>query len=158
MNNNDIFRRTQAALAFSITELIQLFSADPNSTVVMGPKTIKAKLLREDQDGFQELSDQELSAFLDGLIATRRGLREGAKPQAPQALNRNLILRKFRIAFNFKDEDMLKAINQGGAKLSKSELSAFFRAPSHRHFRQVGNQVMRAFLKGLYLMRDELRQ
>jgi len=36
-------------------------------------------------------------------------------------------------------------------RVSKSELSAFFRRPDHKHFRKCQDQILRNFLKGLQL-------
>jgi uncharacterized protein YehS (DUF1456 family) len=60
-------------------------------------------------------------------------------------------LRKLKIALNFKDDDMIAALELAGVKMSKHELSAFFRKPDHKHYRTCQNQVMRNFLKGLQL-------
>jgi len=36
-------------------------------------------------------------------------------------------------------------------KISKHELSAFFRRPDHKHYRTCKDQILRNFLKGLQL-------
>ena len=54
-----------------------------------------------------------------------------------------------QIAMNFREEDMLAVLAEGGSELSKSELGAFFRKPGHKHFRACGNQVLRNFIAGL---------
>jgi hypothetical protein len=60
-------------------------------------------------------------------------------------------MRKLKIALNFTDEDILAALQSAGFTLGKHELSAFFRKPSHKHFRECKDQVVRNFLKGLQL-------
>jgi uncharacterized protein YehS (DUF1456 family) len=40
-------------------------------------------------------------------------------------------------------------VQKNGLTVSKTELGAFFRRPSHRNYRDCGDQVLRAFLKGL---------
>ena len=67
------------------------------------------------------------------------------------ALPVNVVLKKIRIALTLHEGDMLKIIGDGGQPFSKSELSALFRKPGHKHFRPCGNQLMRAFLRGLTL-------
>jgi uncharacterized protein YehS (DUF1456 family) len=38
-----------------------------------------------------------------------------------------------------------------GVRISKHELSAFFRRPDHKHYRECKDQILRNFLKGLQL-------
>ena len=64
---------------------------------------------------------------------------------------KNESLKKLRIAMNYRDDDMLAALAAGGSDLSKSELSALFRKPGHKHYRVCGNQVLRNFIKGVTL-------
>ncbi len=150
MTNNDLLRSLRYAFKLNDKQLLTLFSSHPHSMVVMSPKQLSEKMADEESDNFSELSDQEFSAFLDGLIVSRRGLKEGAPaPTILERLSRNDVLKKLRIALEFKEQDMLQTIELGGTKLSKGELSAFFRKPTHKHYRQVGNQVMRAFIRGL---------
>lgn len=159
MNNNDILRRLRFAFDFSDRKASELFSLDPASSASMSAEQLKARLLKDGEDGFQPCSDPELMAFLDGLIVLRRGLREPppgttavkgtqAAPQTKR-LSKNDILKKLRIAMNFREAEMLHTLQLGGSKLSKSELGALFRNPRHKHFRACGNQVLRAFIKGL---------
>ena len=67
-----------------------------------------APLLKKDDDpAFRQCSDELLGAFLDGLIIERRGRRDGAPAPAPLLrLNNNEILKKLRIAFDLKQEDI----------------------------------------------------
>jgi len=47
--------------------------------------------------------------------------------------------------------DMHRAFADAGFPVSKPELSALFRQPGHKNFRQCGDQLLRNFLKGLTL-------
>ena len=132
-----------------------MFALDPASSVEMTVAQFKSRLLKEDHADYKECDDGELAAFLDGMIVERRGLRNpGQTPAASSAkpsgrLSKNDVLKKLRIAMNFREEQMLSTLKQGGSELSKSELSALFRKPQHKHYRACGNQVLRAFIKGL---------
>ena len=86
-------------------------------------------------------SDQELAALLDGLIAKNRGLREDPNRQAITSLSKNEILKKLRIALNLRDDQMLTILAAGGSRLSKSELSAFFRKPTSSNNTESGTPV-----------------
>jgi uncharacterized protein YehS (DUF1456 family) len=46
---------------------------------------------------------------------------------------------------------MLNALELSGFRLSKPELSAFFRHEAHKHHRKCGDQVLRNFLQGIAL-------
>ena len=101
-------------------------------------------------------NDILLLAFLDGLVASRRGPRDLGTAE-PEELNNNLVLRKVRIALELKDADMLRILEAGGMKASKSELSALFRNPSHRNYMPCRDQLLRRFLAGLAaISREEL--
>ncbi|RBP49758.1 DUF1456 family protein [Arenicella xantha] len=165
MNNNDILRRLRFAFDFSNKQATSLFALDPSSSVTMTQAAFLARLAKDDDDDFVECSDTELAAFLDGLIVTKRGLRETPLPAAAapsskaSRLSKNDILKKLRIAMSFQEQQMLEMLKLGGTELSKSELGALFRSPSHKHYRACGNQVLRAFIKGLTLtLRDEMNE
>lgn len=158
MNNNDILRRLRFALNLNDKRALKLFTVDPNTRVDVSVKQWHAILLKQEEKDALLCSDLQLQAFLDGLIIDLRGPRNAdnppqkkivAQPSSESKLSRNDILKKLRIALNFKEEDMLETLKTGGSHLSKSELSAFFRKPGHKHYRACGNQVLRSFLVGL---------
>ena len=66
-------------------------------------------------------------------------------------MTNNLVLKKLRVAFELRDEDMHQAFVDAGLPVSKPELSALFRQPDHRNYRACGDQMLRNFLKGLTL-------
>src|SRR6185369_946363 len=98
MTNNDLLRRLRYALNLNgetIAELCRLGGYE------IGPIEVLKLLKKEEESGFLACDDTVMSAFLDGLIISRRGAQD-PKPGAAQAedkgLNNNLILRKLRIA------------------------------------------------------------
>ena len=112
---------------------------------------IGAWLKKEDDPAYQKCSDTQLAIFLNGLITDKRGKKEGPQPEPEQRLTNNIIFRKLKIALNLKAEDTLKILTLAGLYMSKHELSAFFRKPDHKHYRECKDQVLRNFLKGLQL-------
>jgi len=46
---------------------------------------------------------------------------------------------------------MLAILEKAGVQLSKSELSAMFRAEGHRNYKPCGDQFLRNFIRGLTL-------
>lgn len=158
MTHNDILRRLRYAFDYNDQSMMRLF-------VLGGREVGRSELLqwmsREgdshkqagagDEEAVEAfpLSDVDLACFLNGLIIERRGARGDGPPAPEQRLSNNVILRKLRIALNFKDEDMLATLKLGGLNMSKPELSAFFRKPEHKNYRACQDQVLRRFIRGL---------
>ena len=61
----------------------------------------------------------------------------------------NDIAKKIRIALELKDTDIMEIFALGGARVSKSEVTSFFRRGDHRNYQALGDQLMRKFLTGL---------
>jgi uncharacterized protein YehS (DUF1456 family) len=111
---------------------------------------VRSLMAREDDEDMIFCDNDILGAFLDGFIVDRRGPRDpGAPTPEPSELNNNQILKKLRIALNFREAAMLSILAKGGHVMSKHELTALFRKPSHKHFRECGGQLVRRFLYGL---------
>lgn len=148
MTLNDVLRRIRYTFDFSDSEIIAIFkSADLEVT-----REQMSCWLKKDEDvDFSPISDTELASFLNGLINTKRGKREGAQPVPEKKLTHNLIFVKLKIALNLKAEDVLDILSLADFKLSKHELSAFFRKPGHRQYRECQSQVLRNFLKGMQM-------
>jgi uncharacterized protein YehS (DUF1456 family) len=109
-------------------------------------------LKKEDEQGYVECSDETMTNFLDGLIAYKRGkLETRSEPDKnPRArLSNNTKLKKIRVAFEFKEEDMHAILGLADFQISKPELSALFRKKGHKNYRDCGDQILRNFLKGL---------
>lgn len=109
-----------------------------------------AFLKRDDEPGYAVCDDEVMAHFLDGLIIHRRG-KDDSKPLRPIELpvTNNTVLKKLRVAFELKDDDVISLMAGTGFQVSKSELSALFRKPDHPNFRPCGDQFLRNFLKGL---------
>lgn len=146
MTNNDILRRLRYILDLSDSMMITVFG---QADLEVDREQISNWLKRDDDPDYQNCYDKQLAIFLNGLINYRRGKKEGAQPKPETRLTNNIILKKLRIAFDLKSEDMLEIIDNAGLALSKHELSAFFRKPDHKHYRECKDQVLRNFLQGL---------
>jgi uncharacterized protein YehS (DUF1456 family) len=148
MTNNDILRRIRFIFDFNDSIMIDLFGqADYQATRAQVSNWLK----KEEDPSFEKLLDQELAVFLNGLINDMRGKKEGKQPLPEKRLNNNIIFRKLKIALNLKDDEILKIIELAGLKISKHELSAFFRNPGQMQYRPCENQVLRNFLHGLQI-------
>jgi uncharacterized protein YehS (DUF1456 family) len=96
------------------------------------------------------LCPQNLMArFLNGLIIFKRGHDESRPPLAPELPNNNVVLKKLRVAFQLKDEDILEMLHGVEFHINKSELNALFRKEGHVNYRVCGDQLLRNFLKAL---------
>lgn len=148
MTNNDILRRIRFTFSFSDTKMMELFaSADYKVTRAQ----ICDWLKKDDDETFLSLSDLQLATFLNGFINDRRGKKEGEQPVPETQLNNNIIFRKLKIALNLKDEDILNILAKAGMRISKHELSAFFRSPAQSQYRVCNDQILRNFLQGMQL-------
>ena len=147
MLNNDILRQVRYALDLRDNQLPVLLRDGGLDTEGID---FRALLAREDEEGFRPCNDKVLAALLDGVIVLRRGRRADAPPQ-PLAgrLSNNLILKKLRIAFELKQEDVQQLLADAGLLMTESELGAFFRKPGHKHYRECGDQVLRNLLRAL---------
>ncbi|MCV6358738.1 DUF1456 family protein, partial [Pseudomonas aeruginosa] len=82
----------------------------------------------------------------------RRGRYVGRPlPPLELPLSNNMILKKLRVAFELKEEDLHAILDSVDFPVSKPELSALFRKPGHSNYRTCGDQLLGNFLKGLTL-------
>ena len=148
MTNNDILRRTRYIFDFNDDKMISLFAlADCKVTRA----EISDWMKQEDDPAFKKLTDVQLATYLNGLINDKRGKREGPQPVPEKDLSNNAIFMKLKIALNLQAEDILEIMDLSDFCMSKHELSAFFRKPGHKHFRECKDQILRIFLKGLQM-------
>lgn len=146
MTNNDILRRIRYTFDLKDNAMSEIFLlADLN----VKDTQLVSWLKKEDDESFVELSDTELAIFLNGFINFKRGKREGEQPKPEDKLSNNIVFQKLRIALNMKAEDILYVLQLIDFRLSKHELSAFFRKPDNKHYRECKDQVLRNFLLGL---------
>ncbi|OBU25233.1 hypothetical protein AYY22_20590 [Photobacterium kishitanii] len=104
-----------------------------------------------DAEGYKSCSDEQVAIFLNGFINQKRGKKEGEQPAPEQKITNNIIFRKLQIALNLKAEDVLDLLKLVDFRLSKHELSAFFRKVDHKHYRECKDQVLRNFLQALQI-------
>ncbi|RJE74827.1 DUF1456 family protein [Reichenbachiella sp. MSK19-1] len=148
MTNNDILRRVRYALDLNDAQMVAIFGLNEQ---VVTKAQVKAWLTKNEEPGFVELPDRDLSNFLDGLITDKRGKKEGAKPITTTRLNNNIIFRKLRIAMNLDEAATLALYELADMPISRHELSAFFRNPKQPQYRSCQDQFLRNFLNGLQI-------
>ena len=148
MNQNDVLRRIRYILDLDDSKMMSIFSLGGSEFT---RAEISDWLKKDDDPAYQQMKDLELAAFLNGLIVEKRGRKDGPQLKPEKQLTNNKILMKLKIAFDLKAEDTLAILALNNFKISKHELSAFFRKPTHKHFRVCKDQVLRNLLKGLQL-------
>ena len=147
MLNNDILRSLRYTLGVDNTALVRILAL---AETVVTPEQLAPWLRKEDEDGYKPCPDIVLSAFLNGLIYDKRGRDESAPPLAiERKLNNNIVLKKLRIAFSLKTDDILAILTEQQFRVSMPEITAMMRAPEHKNFRECGDQFLRYFLRGL---------
>lgn len=146
MTNNDILRRIRYTLDLNDAIMIEIFGLGDYAAK---RSDVSDWMKKEEDPLYIELSDQYLAAFLNGLIIQRRGKREGVQMVAEKELSNNLILRKLKIAFDLKTDDIIELFNLVNKKISPHELSAFLRNPEQKQYRLCNDQYLRNFIHGL---------
>jgi uncharacterized protein YehS (DUF1456 family) len=144
--NNDVLRSLRYTLDANEAGMAAIFGlggADVDRAQIL------AFLERDGEPSAVECSDALTAAFLDGLIVKKRGPSD--KKPAPGRLSNNVVLKKLRVAFELRDEDLHAILKLAEFPLSKSEVSALFRQEGHSNYRECGDQALRHFLRGLAL-------
>ena len=149
MINNDVLRSLRYMFDLSDNRVVEIMQAvDPSFAVDLA--LVHDWLREEEHPLFVACPDAALVRFLDGIVLLRRGPSpSGQRRPFETRITNNLVLKKLRVAFELKDTDMHEIFEDVGLPLSKPELSALFRDPTHKNYRAAGDQVLRNFLKGL---------
>jgi uncharacterized protein YehS (DUF1456 family) len=149
MMNNDVLRSIRYMLDISDTKVVDIAKSG-------GIEVTKAQVIaftkKDEEEGFEPCSDEIMAHFLDGLVFFKRG-KDESRPPLPVELpmTNNIVLKKLRVAFELKEEDMHAILKASDFPVSKPELSALFRKAGHNNYRVCGDQLLRNFLRGLTL-------
>ncbi|CAM3866498.1 DUF1456 domain-containing protein [Mucilaginibacter galii] len=66
-------------------------------------------------------------------------------------MSNNDIMKKLRVAMKFTDDDIIKVLDLANFRITKTEITAIFRADDHPNFKPCGDQILRNFLNGLII-------
>ena len=153
MINNDVLRSLRYMLNISEFKMVEIALLGGG---VVSQAEMNSYIKQEDEPGFIECPQKVMAQFLNGLIYFKRGKDESRPPLPLELPTNNLVLKKLRVAFELKDEDIIDLLKDVAFNISKSELSAFFRKEGHPNYRNCGDQFLRNFLRGLTLnLRNE---
>ena len=147
MLSNDILRSLRYTLKANNNDMVRILAlSDMESTSA----SFDTWMTKEDEEGFVRCPDIILSGFLNGLIYEKRGKDESAPELAlERRVNNNTVLKKLRIAFSLKTDDIQAIMTQQNVRVSMPEITAMMRSPDHKNYRECGDQFMRYFLRGL---------
>ena len=146
IDNNDILRRVRYVFDFSDPLMLSIFKLGGYE----GSRAeLKTWLAREGEPDYVLCEDINLARFLNGLIIKNRGPREDGIPEPEKRVSNNSVLRKLKIALNLQADDIIEILKLNDLELSKHELSALFRRPDHKNYRECLDQVLRNFLDGM---------
>ncbi len=150
MTNNDVLRRVRYALRINDKAMLEVFKL---GGISISLEELSALLSKPEDENFKTCNNKTLDTFLSGLITYKRGPQKNAPERVEEIPNNkninNYILRKLKIALAFRSEDMIDAFKTGGINMSESELSAIFRRPDHKNYREAGDKYVRVFIKGI---------
>ena len=162
MTNNDILIRLRYALDIKNVDMVEIFKLGGVTFTKEEVQKILVKVKEEydengnliENDEQLKVNNKTLEAFLNGFIVFKRGAQpgsEGPMPATGKESSNNMLLKKVKIALQFTTEDILELLYEGGVTVSKGELGAILRNPSHRNYKECGDKFARNFLKGLTL-------
>lgn len=154
MRNDDVIKSIRHTLDLSdgtVADIIRLGGYQPTR------EEVALIFADEPEEGDkQDINDKMMAHFLDGLIYHKRGKSDKHPPRPiVTPVTNNMVLKKLRVAFKLREEEILKIIESAGFTVSASELNALFRDKKHRNYRPCGDQLLRYFLKGLYIRFNE---
>ncbi|MBC2655198.1 DUF1456 family protein [Pseudomonas sp. MSSRFD41] len=149
MIHNDVLRSVRYMLDISDQKMVDIIKLTGFSVSL---EEVVSYLKKDEEEGFMRCPDQTMAYFLDGLVIFKRG-KDDSRPPLPIELpvTNNIILKKLRVAFELKEDDMHAVLKAANFPVSKPELSALFRKFGHNNYRPCGDQLLRNFLKGLTL-------
>lgn len=152
MTNNDILRRLRYTFELNDAQMIAVFAS---ADILVSREQISNWLKKDDDPEYIPIYDKDFAAFLQGFINLKRGKKDGEQPKIEKKLNNNIIFRKLKIALALKDEDIIEILDLVNFRISKHELSAFFRNPNQNQYRPCKDQILRNFIHGLQVKYHE---
>ncbi|MEO4055399.1 DUF1456 family protein [Solibacillus sp. CAU 1738] len=163
MTTNDMLIRLRYALDIKNVDMVEIFklggfeiSKEDVLKLLTKPKNEEEEADFYDGENHIKCTNKMLEAFLNGFIIFKRGPQQpkdgqpaGPMPVTGKESPNNMLLKKVKIALSLTSEDMLDLLYEGGVTVSKGELGAILRNPSHKNYKECGDRFARNFLKGL---------
>lgn len=149
MMNNDYLKSLRYILDVNETKVLSILRL---AGMELSREELQSFLKNEEDEGYLPCNDEVMAHFLDGMIYYKRG-KDESKPAMPFEfpITNNLVLKKVKVAFALKEDDMHEILAKAGFRVGRSELSALLRKKGHENYRECGDQFLRNFFKGLAL-------
>ena len=152
MRHDDVIKSIRYMLNFSnakIAEILQLGGFNPTRDDL---EHIFRDVNPDSDEEKEDVSHELMAHFLDGLIFFKRGKSDKYPPRPIKVpVTNNDVLKKLRVVFKLREEQILTILKSADFRISATELSALFRDEQHRNYRECGDQLLRYFLRGLTL-------
>lgn len=149
MVNNDVIRSVRFILNVGSQQILDMIAL---SGLKLNLTQVSDFMADETAPNYLPCDDLVMAHFLDGLIYAKRG-KDESRPAMPFEfpISNNLVLKKLKVAFQLKEEDMHDILKKAEFPIGRAEMSAFLRKRNQDNYRECGDQVLRYFLKGLAL-------
>lgn len=156
MNNNDRLTRLRYALDIRDNDMVEIFNLGGMTISKEDVQALFKRISNEDseENEYAKVCTNEMfERFLNGLISSQRGVKDGGQPELELHDHNanNLLLKKVKIALSLTSDDILDILDESGIYVSNSELSAVLRKEGHRNYKPCGDRYVRNFLQGLTL-------
>jgi len=144
MTNNYLLKSIQKEVKLNTVEILKIYKLIDKKVTTADVEDI----LRDEHDEkYIQLSNDGFLLFLDAFITYKRGSSD--KKNLKIDLTNNTILKKLRVAFSLKDDDMIRVFASCGVNFSKSELTPYFRSEKHKNYRHCSDSLLKSFISGL---------
>lgn len=147
MVNNDVMRSIRFVLNVGSQQILEMIAL---SGLKLNLTQVSDFMVEETAPSYLPCDDLVMAHFLDGLIYAKRGKDESRPPMPFEfPISNNLVLKKLKVAFQLKEEDMHDILKRADYPIGRAEMTAFLRKRNQDNYRECGDQVLRYFLKGL---------
>lgn len=158
MTNNDILIRLRYALDIKNVDMLEIFKLGGAHVKKEELMNMLIKVIDEEDapENFMKVNNKLLEQFLNGFVTFKRGQQKdengNVKPpiEATGKENaNNMLLKKVKIALGLTSDELVDLLYEGGVTVSKSEMGAILRNPTHKNYKVCGDRFARCFIKGL---------
>jgi len=146
MNHNDILKRLRYMFDYNDDAMMDIFQKGGET---VDRATLSSWMKSEEAEDYQIMAPKNLTIFLNGFIALKRGARPEGPPKPEKYLTNNLIFKKLKIALSLTTEDILEIFILIHKPIGMHEINSFLRNPEKRQFRRLKDQYLRQFIAGL---------
>lgn len=158
MTNNDILIRLRYALDIRNIDMVEMFKLGGANITKdeLADMLIKVNDDEEAPENFMKVNNKLLEQFLNGFITFKRGPQKDENGNVKPPLeatgkenSNNMLLKKVKIALGLTSDDLVDLLYEGGVTVSKGEMGAILRNPTHKNYKVCGDRFARCFIKGL---------